>query len=219
MNPPPRTRRRLNPVLKAFLLLLGLGAALSAIAVFVIGSRGISAKAEPGWLETALARTMRSFAIPRRDRDLQNPVPVSADVMASGMSHYADHCAACHANDGSGETEIGRGLYPKPADMRLPATQSLTDGELFYIIENGIRLTGMPAWGTGNPENGEGTWHLVHFIRKLPTLTPAELEQMQTMNPRSPADLREAEETRKFLEGTGEAPKPAPAHKHGGGGS
>ena len=216
MDTQPKTRRRLNPVLKSFLLLAGLGALLATVAVFVISSRGISARDEPGWLETSLARTMRGFAIPRGDRNRKNPVPESPEVIASGMSHFADHCAACHANDGSGETEIGLALYPKAPDMRLPATQSLTDGELFYIIENGIRLTGMPAWGTGDPDNAEGSWHLVHFIRKLSTLTAAELEEMQTMNPRSPADVLEAEETRDFLEGKDAAPKPAPSHKHGG---
>ncbi len=217
MDSQPKARRLVKPVLIAALLLIGL-AVLVGSGVFVwIASRGISAKAEPGTLETFVARAMRGLAIPRRDRKLTNPVAVSPEVIAAGMSHYADHCAACHANDGSGETVIGLGLYPKPPDMRLPATQALTDGELFYIIENGIRLTGMPAWGAGDPANAEGTWHLVRFIRKLPALTPDDLEQMQTMNPRSPADVREAEETRKFLEGKGEAPKPVPAHKHGGG--
>lgn len=219
MNAQPGLRRPVKKALKASLLLFAIVAALGAVAFLWIGSRGISAKAEPGRLETIVARTMRRLAIPRGDRNLKNPIPVSAEATAAGMSHYADHCAACHANDGSGETEIGLGLYPKPPDMRLPATQSLTDGELFYIIENGVRLTGMPAWGSGNPADAEGTWHLVHFIRRLPTLTPDELEEMKTMNPRSPADMREAEETRRFLEGKDEAPKPAPTHKHGGGGS
>jgi hypothetical protein len=208
-----KDRRLVKPVLIALALLVALGLAVGVVTFIWIGSRGISAKGEPGRFETFVARTMRGFAIPRRDRNLKNPVQATPEVMAFGMSHWADHCAACHANDGSGHTQIGLGLYPKPPDMRLPATQSLTDGELFYIIENGIRLTGMPAWGAGSGESAEGTWHLVHFIRKLPTLTSEELEQMQTMNPRSAEELREEEEMRRFLEG-GEAPKPRPAHKH-----
>lgn len=207
----------MKPVLKALLLLAGIGLVIGAVTFFWIGSRGISAKAEPGRVETFVARTMRGLAIPRGDRNLKNPVAVSQEVIAAGMSHWADHCAACHANDGSGETEIGLGLYPKPPDMRLPPTQSLSDGQLFYIIENGIRLTGMPAWGTGTPESAERTWHLVHFIRKLPTLTPQEIEQMQAMNPRSVDELRQEEETRRFLEGGGQpSPPPTPSHKHGG---
>lgn len=219
MDSQSKVRSLVKRVLRTTLVLFGIAVVLGTVAFLWIGSRGISAKAEPGRIETFVARTMRSLAVPRSDRNLRNPVAVTPEVIAAGMSHYADHCAACHANDGSGETEIGLGLYPKPPDMRLPTTQSLTDGELFYIIENGIRLTGMPAWGSGNPADAEGTWHLVHFLRKLPTLTPADLEQMQTMNPRSPADVQEAEETRKFLEGKDTTPKPAPSHKHGGGGS
>ena len=79
-------------------------------------------------------------------------MPNTEEAIAEGRAHFADHCASCHANDGSGDTEMGRGLYPRAPDMRLAATQNLEDHELFYIIENGIRLTGMPAWGTGkNP--------------------------------------------------------------------
>ncbi len=87
-------------------------------------------------------------------------------------AHFADHCAVCHGNDGKGQTAFGKGLYPRPPDLSAPATQDLSDGELFYVIENGVRFTGMPAFG------GEGppalTWHLVTFIRHLPSLTPEE---------------------------------------------
>ncbi len=205
-----------RPVVKAALLLAAIGAIVGAALFLWIGSQGISAKAEPGKLETFIARTMRRLAVPSGDRGLKNPVPVTNEVFAAGLSHWADHCAGCHGNDGSGETSIGVGLYPKPPDMRLPPTQRLSDGELFYIIENGIRLTGMPAWGDGTPEGAQGSWHLVHFIRRLPTLTPEEMELMAAMNPRSPAEVREEEEMRKFLAGEGEAPslaaKPTPAH-------
>ena len=207
----------MKSVLRVSLLLVGVGCVLATATVFIIASRGISAKEEPGRIETAIARTMRGLAVPRRDRDLKNAIPPSQEVLASGMSHWADHCAACHANDGSGETEIGLGLYPKPPDMRRSPTQSLTDGELFYIIENGVRLTGMPAWSTGTKEGEEASWQLVHFIRHLPKLTPAEIEEMKALNPKSPDEWREEEEMRRFLQGEGEAPKPAPTHKpHGG---
>ena len=210
-------RWNLRPVFKAALLLVAIGIVVAAAAFFWIASRGISAKAEPGPLETMIARTMRKLAVPSGDRNKKNPIPVTAEVLASGLAHYADHCAACHGNDGSGETAIGVGMFPKPPDMRLPQTQGLTDGELFYVIENGIRLTGMPAWGDGTPEGAEGSWHLVHFIRKLPTLTPDEIAQMEAMNPRSPAEILAEEEMRKFLAGEGEAPKPAkPVPGHGG---
>ena len=96
---------------------------------------------------------------------------------------------------------MGKNLYPPAPDMRLPATQQLTDGELFYIIQNGIRLTGMPAWGTGASHDEEDSWKLVHFIRHLPQLTLEEKKAMEKMNPKSPDDLREEEEEERFLRG------------------
>src|SRR4030067_346986 len=103
----------------------------------------------------------------------------------------AARAAIGHANDGSGDTEIGKSLYPKAPDMREPNTQSLSDGELFYIIHNGIRFTGMPAWGSGDPVEDQGSWELVHFIRRLPHLTQDELAEMRTVNPRGRRDVKE----------------------------
>jgi mono/diheme cytochrome c family protein len=206
----------MRPFFKALALLVGVSAVLMVVAFIWIGSRGISARAQPGRIETAVARTMRRLAIPRGDRHRQNAVARSPDVIADGLAHYADHCAACHANDGSGETEIGLGLYPKPPDMRLPATQSLTDGELFYIIENGVRLTGMPAWGTGTQEDQESTWHLVHFIRELPRLTTEKIEEMKQLNPRSPEEVRQQLDEERFLTGGDVPPPSASEHAHPG---
>jgi len=197
-------------LLKVLAVLVALVVVLGVVMFVWIGSRGISARAEPGRLETLVARTMRRLAIPQKERNAKNPVAVTPEVLAAGMAHWADHCAACHGNDGSGETVIGLGLYPRPPDMRLPATQSLSDGELFYVIENGVRLTGMPAWGTGDPANAEGTWHLVHFIRRLSTLTVDEVQQMQGMNPKSPDEIGAGDE-----KDGGEPSQPSPSHTHG----
>jgi mono/diheme cytochrome c family protein len=203
--------------LKAFAVLVVIIVAVTVVAFMWIGSRGISAKAQPGRVETTIARTMRRLAIPRGDRDKRNPVARTQEVIAEGMGHWADHCAACHANDGSGETEMGLGLYPKPPDMRQSATQSLSDGELFYIIENGVRLTGMPAWSTGTPAGETASWHLVHFIRELPRLTPDHLDEMRGLNPRSPAEVLQQIEEEKFLQGGDTPPPPSrPTHEHTG---
>jgi mono/diheme cytochrome c family protein len=200
-------------VLTAFLLLVAIIATVLVVVFVWIGSRGMSAKAQPGRFETFVARTMRRLAVPTHARELNNPVANSPDVIAEGLAHYADHCAACHGNDGSGETEIGLGLYPKPPDLRLAATQSLTDGELFYVIENGVRLTGMPAWSTGTDDGKEASWHLVRFIRELPQLTPEQIERMEALNPRSSA-ARQHHDTDKGREGGADQPIPRPAHKH-----
>ena len=203
-------------IARVVVILLALTGAAACVVVAWLVSQGASARPAPGALETAVARRLRAAAIPRAARGLRNPVPASPEALNAGLEHFADHCATCHANDGSGDTEMGRGLYPRSPDMRLAATQSLTDGELFYIIENGVRLTGMPAWGTGTPEGEQASWHLVRFIRKLPKLTPDEIERMRELNPKSAAELREEEDARRFLAGENNAPKPAPAHKHGG---
>ena len=160
---------------------------------------------------------MRRLAVPRRSRNLLNPVYPSDEVFADARAHFADHCATCHANDGSGNTVIGRNLYPKAPDMRLEATQSLTDGELYVIIQDGIRLTGMPAWGKEGDENDEDSWKLVHLIRHFKDLTPEHLKEMQRMNPKGPEELEEERQEQEFLNGndspTDEAkPKPIPPH-------
>ena len=172
---------------------------LAAAGVAYLRSTGLSTRGEPGRIEAVIARSARAMAIPASARALQNPTPASADVIAEGMEHFADHCATCHANDGSGKTEMGQGFFPKAPDMRLSATQHMSDGELFYVIENGIRFTGMPGWGTGTAAGEQSSWHLVHFIRHLPKLTPEELEAMKDRNPRSPQEIRLEIEEERFL--------------------
>jgi mono/diheme cytochrome c family protein len=183
-------------------------AGLGAAAVAYLVSTGLSARPQPGALETRFARVARGLAVPREAKARVNPVAASPEILAEGMAHFADHCASCHANDGSGNTEMGRGLFPKSPDMRQAATQDLTDGELFYIIENGIRFTGMPAWSTGTPDGEAATWHLVHFIRRLPHLAAEDLERMETLNPRSPEEIRQEIEEEQFLKGGAPAAPP-----------
>lgn len=114
---------------------------------------------------------------------------------------------------------MGRGLYPKVPDMRLARTQDLSDGALFYIMENGIRFTGMPAWGSGDASGEMASWHLVHFIRHLPELSEPELAEMESLNPVPPDEIRQRMVEEQFLEGTGEPPPTPPPspHKHQGG--
>jgi Cytochrome C oxidase, cbb3-type, subunit III len=122
-------------------------------------------------------------------------------LLQESARHFADHCASCHGNDGSGNTEMGRNFYPPAPDMRLAATQELSDGELYYIIHNGVRWTGMPAWGEPGNDNDLDNWKLVFFIRHLPHLTAAEIHDMERFNPRSDADREEEKEEQEFLNG------------------
>lgn len=172
---------------------------LAALAAVAVWRGGISARREPGPLEARVARALRSWAIPASAREAANPIPASPRAIAAGLAHFADHCAICHGNDGAGHTPIGRNLYPRAPDMRREATQRLTDGELFFIIENGVRLTGMPAWA--GPGTAEGSWQLVHFVRHLPELTEEERARMEALNPRSPDEWRALEDEESFLRG------------------
>jgi hypothetical protein len=96
---------------------------------------------------------------------------------------------------------MGHGLYPKAPDMRAAATQSMTDGELFYIIERGVPLTGMPGWGNGTADGEMASWALVRFIRRLPTLSDTELEEMRQLNPKSALQLQQEQKIDEFLSG------------------
>jgi mono/diheme cytochrome c family protein len=184
-----------------YFVLFGAIAAVVVLAVVAAGQlKGLSTRDTPSAAERLLARAVRRMAIPRDGRAAVNPVPFSQEAWAESRAHFADHCASCHANDGSGQTEIGQRLYPKAPDMRLPPTQELTDGEIYWIIENGIRLTGMPAWGPGGGQDLD-TWQLVHFVRRLKDLTPEQLEEMKAFNPRNPAEIREEIEDERFLSG------------------
>src|SRR5260370_26806214 len=180
------------------LALLGVIAAIAASLLH----DGLSARATPNKLEITIARNARHLAIPSNARLAQNPLLASPEDLRDARLHFADHCAICHANDGGGQTMMGAGLYPKPPDLRLPETQNLADGELFWIIENGVRFTGMPAFSNGGDHGGTlDSWKLVHFIRHLPHLTSAERIEMERYNPKGPDDRAEEQQENEFLNG------------------
>jgi mono/diheme cytochrome c family protein len=166
--------------------------------------RGFSARDNPSAMETYVAKMARKLSIPASERGAKNPFSPTPEILSEARAHFADHCATCHANDGSGKTEIGENLYPKSPDMRQSETQNLTDGEIYYIIHNGIRLTGMPAWG--DPTKDDDSWKLVLFIRHLPQMTTEEMKEMEQFNPKSAVDRSEEEEERQFLN-EGKAPE------------
>jgi cytochrome c553 len=201
------------------LLAIALLVPVAFAAAFLTGvlTPGVSARRPPRPAEVFLARRIRHVAIPRAERRRQNPLPSNPEILREAMEHFADHCASCHGNDGKGQTEVGRNLYPRAPDMTQPDTQRLSDGELFFIIKNGVRFTGMPAWGRETPEDDRASWRLVHFIRHLPEISADELDAMARANPVSPAEAMERLEAERFLEGEGEnppLPKKRPVHKH-----
>jgi mono/diheme cytochrome c family protein len=193
--------------LLAGVVVVGLG---TAVAVSILHN-GLSARAKPSAMEAMLARNARHLAIPANARKTANPVATSDEVLHDARLHFADHCAVCHANDGSGDTLFGKGLYPKAPDLRERDSQKLSDGEIFWIIENGVRFTGMPAFG-GSHDSTDDSWKLVLFIRHLPQLTAQEQLEMEKNNPESPSDREEERHENEFL---GKTPGQHPeAHSH-----
>lgn len=194
--------------MKLTLLVLGVLALLGGLFLWNTLRYGFSAHDEPTRMEATAAGAMRHWSTPSDLRDARNPLPLTPQVLADAQAHWADHCASCHGNDGKGKTVIGEHLYPRAPDMTLPATRSLSDGELFAVIENGIRLTGMPGWGNGTAESAYGSWTLVHFIRHLPKLTPEEIAAMQALNPKSPEEWEQMQAENDFLSGADEPESP-----------
>jgi mono/diheme cytochrome c family protein len=193
--------------------LVVLAAALLIAAGVSFFRGGVSSQGTPSRMESMVAREARHMAIPVDARKRQNPVQPSPENIHDAMLHFADHCAICHGNDGSADTMIGKGLYPKPPDLRQDQTQKLSDGEMFWIIENGVRFTGMPAFG-GQHGSQEDSWKLVHFIRHLPQLTTEERMEMEQNNPKSPSDREEEQQEEEFLKGGAVQQKAGPQHHH-----
>lgn len=179
------------------------GGVLAATAALMVRG-GFSTREAPSTLEATLARAMRGLAM-TKSRALKPASPAAADL-ASARAHWASHCAQCHGVSGAGDTELGRNLYPPAPDMRGEATQRLSDGELYATIKNGVRLTGMPAWGAPGDDDQE-SWALVAFIRTLPTLSEDARAEIELNLPKTPHQLAEDAEEDDFLRG-GSPPHP-----------
>jgi predicted CXXCH cytochrome family protein len=166
---------------RVFLVLFALIILAASYGAYVI-RRGFRATDQPSAIETVMARTVRNLSIPRTARNQKNPWTSTPALLDEARDNFTDHCAGCHGKDGDGRSGIGQNLYPKAPDLRQPETQNLTDGEIHYIIQNGVRLTGMPA--LGNPHGGQddnSAWKLVLFVRSIGLATPQEkAEQVAT---------------------------------------
>src|SRR5579863_1024371 len=170
--------KSLKAILLTFLLLIVIAAVCGAIMI----RHGFRATATPSKWETALAGWARDLAIPRGERARKNPFSSEStdsrsDALQQGRELFLTQCSPCHGPDGSGMTPLGRSLYPRVPDLRAEATQNLSDGDIHYIIENGVQLTGMPAWGNPHKESPGASWKLVLFVRSLRQLSRKELSR------------------------------------------
>jgi predicted CXXCH cytochrome family protein len=149
-----------------FLALLLVAVVFCAIGALLVG-RGFRASSQPSRLEAMVARSVRNLAIPRSQAVAKNPVEPTPENLQGARDLYLARCASCHGIDGSGSTTVGTRLYPRAPDLRAASTQQLSDGQLHYIIENGVQLTGMPAWNYSLGSSERGPWQLVMLVRRL----------------------------------------------------
>jgi mono/diheme cytochrome c family protein len=133
--------------------------------------QGCTASKQPSQGETSLANAAKDVTIPLEAGKKQNPLPETDEVVSQGQEVFLGSCAQCHGADARGDTNIGRNMAPPAMDLSSAHVQHWTDAELFWIIQNGVRLTGMPAWRSSISEND--TWKLARFIHKLPSLGAA----------------------------------------------
>ena len=202
--------RMLGRILTCFFVAVVLFLIGGAVIFIPVIHRGFSARDKPSMIEASLATSMRDMAIPSRYKTMTNPIAATPDVLSEAKAHWADHCAVCHANNGTGDTMFGTRLYPRPPDMRLRDTQQMSDGQLYYTIKNGVRLSGMPAFGEPG-DNDLATWRLVSFIRHLPSLTQDEELKMEQLNPKTPEEIEEEQQEDDFLNG-GSSSQPQPQY-------
>ena len=141
------------------------------LAVVLIGIAlmrfNLTALHEPSPVETRLANLSKRVFIYRASRRGIPPRP--QDTKASierGSTHYGLDCGVCHADDGRAQRPPGQWMYPRASDLTSEQVQSYSDQELYWIIQNGIRFTGMPAFG--DVETPVHVWDLVNYVRTLP---------------------------------------------------
>ncbi len=152
-------------VLKHKLMLGVIGAMLVALL------QGCTANKHPSQDEVNLANAAKDVAIPLEAGKKMDPLPETHEIVSQGQEVFLGSCAQCHGPDGRGDTSLGRSMDPPAMDLDSPHVQHWSDAELFWIVQNGVRLTGMPAWHSSISEND--TWKLARFLHKLPTLDGA----------------------------------------------
>jgi len=147
---------------------------LGGFAYVEVRSGGFSTADQPGRFEKTMAQRLVRLSVPDAAQTSTNPYAGDAEAWRKAADHFNDHCAACHGRDGRGRTEIGENMYPKVPDFAETVVQQMSDGDLFFIIQNGIRWTGMPGWK--REHTPDETWKLVSFVRHVPSATAHDLD-------------------------------------------
>jgi mono/diheme cytochrome c family protein len=161
------TMKFLSGMLFGSAVLLAGGAAIAWAGLF-----NTAATMPPGELERRIAGFALDRSVARRAPKTGNPLKPDPEVLRGGLAHYKEMCVSCHGAPGVDASEVGDGLNPPAPDLTLGRVQKRTDGELFWLVQNGVRMTGMPAFGPTHKD--EEIWKIVAFVRRLPALSPQE---------------------------------------------
>lgn len=170
--------------MKTVIVTLGIIVTLAistALAVMYTGLYNVATDwKDPAWLRWVLVTT-RESSIERRAQALQAPADLcDPQRIARGFGAFRDMCAICHTLPGDDPTPLTRGLNPAPPDL-AKGEGHMSETEVFWVIKNGIRMTGMPAW---HPSHSEGElWDIVAFIKVLPDMRVEEIDLLKQRYP------------------------------------
>ncbi len=152
-------------------------AALAAVVVAWSGWYNVAATSSPGKLEKDTAALVVRRSIEKRAGTAANPFPASSENLKTGLAHYKENCLACHGAPGIPKSEFGMGLNPSAPELTVPEVQERSDGQIFWVVSNGIRMTGMPAFSpTHKPEE---IWKIVAFVRHMQKLSDDEVKSLK----------------------------------------
>ena len=156
--------------LVAFLVIL----IAAALAFIYSGVYDIAAGSpDTGPIEWVL-RTTQSRSVHRRAEEVQAPDLSDPEMLRTGLIHYHEMCVTCHGAPGLPASEIGQGLNPVPPELAGEAGEE--PGEQFWVTKNGIKMTGMPAFGVTHTD--EEIWAIVAFLQRMPKMSPEEYQAM-----------------------------------------
>jgi mono/diheme cytochrome c family protein len=164
--------------MKLLLIALMIGAVLAAgMAVFVwSGVYNVAASEPHSAFVHWLFATVRDRSIAARSPSSEIHNLTDPDRVRGGIRSYQAMCRVCHGRPGEKSTPIREGLNPQPPKLDSDRIRNRTDAELFWIIKNGIRMTGMPAFGKTHKD--QDLWSIVAFVRHLPNMRPDEYAAM-----------------------------------------
>jgi mono/diheme cytochrome c family protein len=187
---------------------------MAAAALFIYsGTFDVAATSPHSSLMTWVMATTRENAISRDAQGIKAP-PLNTPAMADrGFDHYQEHCEVCHGAPGNYPTELGEGMNPAPPKLWEVARRR-TPAELFWVIKNGIKMTGMPA---NTDHTDSELWDIVAFVKKLPGMTPQAYTKMKQASEQSDSTVHDHHGTQEERHGMKMPGQDHGSHAHPGG--